>query len=49
MHYQSLVSSACLIGAGLVLCGPARAADDAAAICKRQPPLTTPRSPPAIL
>jgi uncharacterized protein (TIGR02246 family) len=34
MHYQSLISSTCLIGAGLVLCGPARAADDAAAICK---------------
>jgi uncharacterized protein (TIGR02246 family) len=34
MHYQSLVSSACLISAGLMLCGPARAADDAAAICK---------------
>jgi hypothetical protein len=33
MHYQSLVSSACLIGAGLVLCGPAGAADDAAAGC----------------
>jgi uncharacterized protein (TIGR02246 family) len=34
MHYPSLVYSACLIGAGLVLCGPASAADDAAAICK---------------
>ena len=33
MHYRSLVSSACLIGAGFVLCGPAHAADDAAAIC----------------
>ena len=33
MHYRSLLSSACLIGAGLVLCGPAHAADDAAAIC----------------
>ena len=33
MHCQSLVSSACLIGAGLMLCGPARAADDAAAGC----------------
>ena len=33
MHYPSLVSSACLIGAGLVLCGPARAADDASAAC----------------
>jgi uncharacterized protein (TIGR02246 family) len=34
MLYQSLVSSACLIGAGLLYCGPARAADDAATICK---------------
>jgi uncharacterized protein (TIGR02246 family) len=33
MHYQSLVSSTCLIGAALVLCGPARAADDASAAC----------------
>ena len=33
MHYPSLVSSACLIGAGLLLCGPARAADDASAGC----------------
>jgi SnoaL-like domain len=29
MHYQSLFSSCCLIGAGLVLCGQAHAADDA--------------------
>ena len=34
MHYRSLLSSSCLIVAGLVLCGPAHAADDAAAICK---------------
>src|ERR1700751_5321444 len=34
MHYPNLVSSACLIGASLMLCGPARAADVAAAICK---------------
>jgi hypothetical protein len=33
MHYRSLVSSACLIGAGLVLCSPALAADDASAAC----------------
>jgi hypothetical protein len=33
MLYQSLVSSACLIGAGLLLCGPARAADDAKTAC----------------
>ena len=33
MHYPNLVSSACLIGASLMLCGPARAADDAAAGC----------------
>ena len=29
MHYQSLFSSACLIGASLMVCSPARAADDA--------------------
>ena len=34
MHYRSLVSSVCLIGAGFVLCGQAHAADDATAICK---------------
>ena len=34
MHCQTLVSSACLIGAGLTLCTPTRAAEDAAAICK---------------
>jgi ketosteroid isomerase-like protein len=33
MHYRSLVSCVCLIGAGLVLCGEAHAADDATAIC----------------
>ena len=33
MHYPSLLSSACLMGASLMLCGPARAADDAAAGC----------------
>jgi ketosteroid isomerase-like protein len=33
MHYRSLVSSSCLIGASLLFCGPAHAADDAAAIC----------------
>jgi hypothetical protein len=33
MHYQTLVSSACLIGAVLVLGGTARAADDASAAC----------------
>jgi ketosteroid isomerase-like protein len=34
MHCRSLVSSVWLIGAGLVLCGQAHAADDATAICK---------------
>jgi uncharacterized protein (TIGR02246 family) len=34
MHYRSLASSACMISAGLTLCGPTHAADDAAAICK---------------
>ena len=34
MHYRSLVSSVCLIGAGFVLCEQAHAADDATAICK---------------
>ena len=34
MHYRSLISFSWLIGAGLLLCGPAHAADDAAAICK---------------
>jgi uncharacterized protein (TIGR02246 family) len=33
MHYRSLVSCVCLIGAGLVLCGEAHAADDATAVC----------------
>jgi uncharacterized protein (TIGR02246 family) len=33
MHYRSLIST-CLIGAGLMLCGPAQAAEDAATICK---------------
>jgi uncharacterized protein (TIGR02246 family) len=33
MHYQSLFSSCCLIGAGLVLCGQAHAADDATTAC----------------
>jgi ketosteroid isomerase-like protein len=33
MHFRSLLSAACLIGAGLVLCGQAHAADDATAIC----------------
>jgi uncharacterized protein (TIGR02246 family) len=33
MRHRSLVSSVCLIGAGLVLCGQAYAADDATAIC----------------
>jgi uncharacterized protein (TIGR02246 family) len=33
MHYRSLLSSSCLIGAGLILCGQAHAADDATAIC----------------
>jgi hypothetical protein len=33
MHYRSLVSSSCLIGAGLILCGQAHAADDATAVC----------------
>jgi uncharacterized protein (TIGR02246 family) len=32
MHYQSLLSSCCLIGAGL-LCGQAHAADDATTAC----------------
>jgi uncharacterized protein (TIGR02246 family) len=31
MHYRSLVSSSCLIGAALMLCGPAHAADATAA------------------
>ena len=34
MHYRGPVSSACLIGAGLMLCGPALAEDTAATICK---------------
>jgi ketosteroid isomerase-like protein len=34
MYYRTLSSFSCLIGAGLSLCGPAHAADDAAAICK---------------
>jgi uncharacterized protein (TIGR02246 family) len=33
MHYRNLVSSSCLIGAVLMLCGPVHAADDATAIC----------------
>jgi hypothetical protein len=33
MHYRSLISSSCLIGASLMLCGPAHAIDDAAAMC----------------
>jgi uncharacterized protein (TIGR02246 family) len=33
MHYRSLVSSSCLIGAALVFCGSAHAADDASTIC----------------
>jgi hypothetical protein len=33
MHYRSLISTCCFVGAGLMLCGPAHAADDAAAIC----------------
>jgi ketosteroid isomerase-like protein len=33
MHYRSPVSCVCLIGAGLVLCGEAHAADDATAVC----------------
>jgi hypothetical protein len=33
MHYRNLVSSSCLIGAGLILHGQAHAADDATAIC----------------
>ena len=33
MHYRSLISFSCLIGAGVMLCGPARAADDATALC----------------
>jgi hypothetical protein len=34
MYYRSLISFSCLIGAGLPLCGPAHATDDAATICK---------------
>jgi hypothetical protein len=34
MHYRHSVSSYCLIGAGLIVCSPAHAAEDAAAICK---------------
>jgi ketosteroid isomerase-like protein len=33
MRYRNLVPSSCLIGAGLLLCGPVNAADDAVAIC----------------
>jgi uncharacterized protein (TIGR02246 family) len=33
MHYRSLVSPSSLIGAGLVLCGQAHAADDSKAAC----------------
>jgi uncharacterized protein (TIGR02246 family) len=33
MHYRNLVSSACLIGSGLMLPGSVHAADDATAIC----------------
>ena len=33
MLHRNLLFSSCLIGAGLMLCGPAHAADDAAAIC----------------
>jgi hypothetical protein len=33
MRYRSPVSSFCLISAALMLCGPAHAADDVAAIC----------------
>jgi ketosteroid isomerase-like protein len=33
MHYRSPVSCVCLIGAGLVLCGEAHAAEDATAVC----------------
>jgi ketosteroid isomerase-like protein len=33
MRYRNLVSSSCAISAGLMLCGPAHAADDAVAIC----------------
>lgn len=31
MHYQTLISTSCLIGAGLMLCGPAHATDATAA------------------
>ena len=34
MRYGSQISTVCLIGAGLMFCGPAAAADDAASICK---------------
>jgi hypothetical protein len=34
MYYRSLISFSRLIGAGLPLCGPAHATDDAATICK---------------
>jgi hypothetical protein len=33
MLYRNLFSSTCLIGAGLLLCGPARADDDSKAAC----------------
>jgi hypothetical protein len=33
MHCRNLISSGCLIGAGLTLCVPAHAADDATAVC----------------
>ena len=33
MRYGSQISTMCLIGAGLVFCGPAAAADDATSIC----------------
>jgi uncharacterized protein (TIGR02246 family) len=32
MHYRSLISTCCFVGAGLMLCGPAHAAD-AKAVC----------------
>ncbi len=34
MLHRALLSSSCVIGAALLLCGPAHAADDATAICK---------------
>ena len=48
LHRNPLFSS-CLIGAGLMLCGSAHAADDAAAICNAAISATGPAAPPVAM